>query len=195
MLKNHDYKCIYQKVGCPILLTAKPKQTNTMWIEHIQPYSKGGSDGIPNLLPACQFCNQSKGTKTVEEYCDVDGGQCSEYIQSLLGGTERIYELTDETFNEFIQSGLQLVLYYYTATCPACIAAHPRFEELSESEKYEHFEFGKINVSHGSVNASHVRRIPHFELFVKERVVFSGCNLAELRRQMDRYPRKRSIGV
>lgn len=37
-------------------------------IDHINPKTKGGSNDLSNLLPACWICNSSKSYKTLEEY-------------------------------------------------------------------------------------------------------------------------------
>src|SRR5687768_14667269 len=37
-------------------------------VEHMIPLCRGGTDDIENLVPACSYCNQDKGTKTVEEW-------------------------------------------------------------------------------------------------------------------------------
>jgi 5-methylcytosine-specific restriction endonuclease McrA len=37
-------------------------------IDHLIPLSRGGSNGVENLAPACLSCNSSKGAKTYEEY-------------------------------------------------------------------------------------------------------------------------------
>lgn len=37
-------------------------------IDHIHPVSRGGSDDMVNLQTLCQSCNNSKGTKTMEEW-------------------------------------------------------------------------------------------------------------------------------
>jgi hypothetical protein len=37
-------------------------------IEHIVPLCRGGSDDIENLVPACAYCNQAKGTLLLEEW-------------------------------------------------------------------------------------------------------------------------------
>lgn len=36
-------------------------------VDHVMPLSKGGSDGIENLVIACPTCNMSKGTKLPQE--------------------------------------------------------------------------------------------------------------------------------
>lgn len=37
-------------------------------VDHQTPRSRGGSDDISNLVPACAECNVSKGSMTVEEW-------------------------------------------------------------------------------------------------------------------------------
>lgn len=36
--------------------------------DHLVPLSRGGTDSLSNLVPACKPCNSRKGTKTVEEF-------------------------------------------------------------------------------------------------------------------------------
>lgn len=36
--------------------------------DHMVPYSRGGSNDINNIVPACQHCNSKKGTRTAIEY-------------------------------------------------------------------------------------------------------------------------------
>lgn len=40
----------------------------SMDLDHAIPRTRGGSNHIDNLLPACQPCNNRKGVKTVEEF-------------------------------------------------------------------------------------------------------------------------------
>ncbi|WP_369696836.1 HNH endonuclease [Streptomyces sp. XD-27] len=36
--------------------------------EHVLPISRGGTDGIGNLVPACADCNLAKGDQTITEW-------------------------------------------------------------------------------------------------------------------------------
>lgn len=37
-------------------------------IEHVIPWSLGGSDNIENLVPSCKPCNREKATRSIEEW-------------------------------------------------------------------------------------------------------------------------------
>ena len=37
-------------------------------IEHVIPLTRGGVDDVRNLVPSCNYCNQSKGAKLTEEW-------------------------------------------------------------------------------------------------------------------------------
>jgi 5-methylcytosine-specific restriction endonuclease McrA len=56
VLERDNYICFY----CGI-----PKATH---VDHITPVSKAGSDELSNLISACQNCNLSKGSKSVQEF-------------------------------------------------------------------------------------------------------------------------------
>lgn len=53
---KHKGKCVY----CG--------STDTIQIDHVRPVSRGGSDDITNLVPACQSCNKAKGAQTAAEF-------------------------------------------------------------------------------------------------------------------------------
>jgi 5-methylcytosine-specific restriction endonuclease McrA len=59
LLKKFEFKCFY----CATILT---KQTRTL--DHKLPLSRGGTNEIENLVPACRRCNHRKGKKTAEEF-------------------------------------------------------------------------------------------------------------------------------
>jgi hypothetical protein len=37
-------------------------------IDHVVPWSEGGTHHLSNLVPSCRRCNRHKGTKSLEEY-------------------------------------------------------------------------------------------------------------------------------
>ena len=43
------------------------KQTE-LHVEHVMPLSRGGTNRIANVVPACSPCNRDKGTLTVDEW-------------------------------------------------------------------------------------------------------------------------------
>lgn len=44
------------------------KQSNATDVEHMLPICRGGTNDYDNLCMACQYCNNSKGKRTVEEF-------------------------------------------------------------------------------------------------------------------------------
>lgn len=46
-------------------------QDDSLAVDHIRPLNRGGSNHIANLLPACQACNSTKGTRTWSEWYPV----------------------------------------------------------------------------------------------------------------------------
>ena len=57
VLAKHGHRCAYcDAEGVPLNL------------DHVHPRSRGGSDRVSNLVPACVPCNQAKGSRPVEEF-------------------------------------------------------------------------------------------------------------------------------
>ena len=57
-LQEHDNRCTY----CGVDLEDSPTR------DHDIPVSRGGTNYIDNIVPACRACNSTKNTKTGEEY-------------------------------------------------------------------------------------------------------------------------------
>jgi hypothetical protein len=68
----HEYTCVY----CGELKTLGP--------DHVLPLSRGGSNNIENILPACKSCNCTKGTKTLEEFLATLTPEHVDEIQTRL---------------------------------------------------------------------------------------------------------------
>lgn len=49
---------------CSITLNYENKRTpNGAWVDHVTPYSKGGTNEQSNLVVCCRTCNISKGNR------------------------------------------------------------------------------------------------------------------------------------
>lgn len=53
-------KEIFEKGNCKCYLCGKDLDFVKFTVDHVQPYSKGGSNDISNLLPSCESCNLLK---------------------------------------------------------------------------------------------------------------------------------------
>jgi hypothetical protein len=43
-------------------------------LDHIKPYSKGGSNSESNLICACKKCNSSRGNRSLKVFCESVAG-------------------------------------------------------------------------------------------------------------------------
>ena len=59
------WRCFY--CGRPVHEAAQPIQ-DSLTRDHLIPLSRGGSNDIGNIVPACFNCNRLKGTMTIEEF-------------------------------------------------------------------------------------------------------------------------------
>src|SRR5947209_9274613 len=56
-------------------------------VDHSVPVSRGGTDYLRNLWPACVACNSEKGTLTGSEYSRyLSGGRSSSGLGEVIGG-------------------------------------------------------------------------------------------------------------
>jgi len=57
-------------------------------VDHVIPYSKGGTEDLDNLVLCCQSCNSGKGVKSLEEYVQYRLDKGLPVAPWLLGGAE-----------------------------------------------------------------------------------------------------------
>ena len=55
-----------------------------MTMDHVKPKSKGGSNGIQNLRPACSRCNSEKGSMSVSKWMAIRGSRRVKYSKSVI---------------------------------------------------------------------------------------------------------------
>ena len=75
---QYNNKCVY----CGKVTKLTP--------DHVLPLSRGGSNSIQNILPACKHCNSAKGAKTFDEYV--------EYVRRFIPDYTP-YTLTENNIN------------------------------------------------------------------------------------------------
>lgn len=67
-----DLKAIFVSHGrCPVCDTIVDGVNLKWWLEHATPLSRGGKHSEENLVYTCNKCNNSKSTKTLEEFCGM----------------------------------------------------------------------------------------------------------------------------
>lgn len=65
------YIC-HEPIDITIPRTGK-KSKDSLWPDHVIPMSRGGENTIRNVRPCHRSCNESKGTKTYDEYIIYKG--------------------------------------------------------------------------------------------------------------------------
>jgi 5-methylcytosine-specific restriction endonuclease McrA len=58
-------------------------------VDHVIPHSRGGGNGLDNLLAACASCNASKGDLTPEEWAERDNLNFPPWWNQNLRGEHR----------------------------------------------------------------------------------------------------------
>jgi len=84
---------------------------------------------------------------------------------------DKVPELTNGEFDEFIKKGLVLV-DFYADWCMPCLMMAPVIDELSEKLKGK-IKFGKVNVedNQGLAQKFHIISIPNMKLFRDGRII------------------------
>ena len=74
-------RAIYQRTkpncyicGLPIDYTAGRTDPRSLTVDHIVPFSKGGSDTLDNYQPACRDCNSKKRARVYAPVVRRSGG-------------------------------------------------------------------------------------------------------------------------
>lgn len=65
MLERYRHSCAY----CEVKLAPWGREfPNSLQWDHVLPLSKGGSDGVGNLLPVCRQCNRNKSARFLSDW-------------------------------------------------------------------------------------------------------------------------------
>lgn len=68
-----QWEAKFFRCGCACVYCGEPLTLARATKDHLTPTSRGGSDAIENLAPACFVCNAKKGNKTFEEFFAARG--------------------------------------------------------------------------------------------------------------------------
>ncbi len=89
LLIEHGHRCRY----CDT-----PDSVARLTADHAIPLSRGGSNLIENIVPACLSCNDRKGTKTEEEYVALILSRIQSEVSDLLEQSRAIRAHAREWF-------------------------------------------------------------------------------------------------
>jgi len=64
-INNELRKRVYSKTNGKCIYCAEAITLESMHVDHLYPFSKGGSNDIHNLMPSCRYCNLHKSDKLV----------------------------------------------------------------------------------------------------------------------------------
>lgn len=59
---------IYTKYDGHCAYCGRKIKQKAMTVDHLMPQSKGGGNGIENLMPSCRECNHAKGADIIETF-------------------------------------------------------------------------------------------------------------------------------
>lgn len=72
--KNHR-QLLWEEATGHCIYCGHPVKLEEMEVDHIEPLSRGGSNGMENKVCSCPHCNAAKGNLTLEAFLDSMGTQ------------------------------------------------------------------------------------------------------------------------
>lgn len=108
VLHDYGYRCWY----CGMELvdrwgTLNPDGEDSATIDHFVPLSRGGTNALDNLVPACRSCNGAKGSQTVEEFRYTCRREVFAAIRTREWLERALEEQTLGPFTEVIQAAIE----------------------------------------------------------------------------------------
>ncbi len=91
LAKEHGYKCFYCKTKFAY---------SVLIIEHIVPFSRGGTNDMNNTILACDSCNSSKHNQLIEEWFERN-----DFRVASLYREYRYRKTISNTLRKMIDSG------------------------------------------------------------------------------------------
>ena len=67
-LSNLERIMVYEKMNGHCAYCGTPLKFKEMQVDHVKPFSMGGTNTLDNLLPACRSCNHYKSNCTLESF-------------------------------------------------------------------------------------------------------------------------------
>ena len=92
-IRQEKRLAIYMRDGLAcVYCLASVEDGEILTLDHLKVYSKGGSNHESNLVTACKTCNSSRGTKSVQAFCNLfeDGGQV---LKDVRNASKRILDM------------------------------------------------------------------------------------------------------
>ena len=62
-------RAIKEHFDCQCVYCGKNYELHELTLDHVKPRCRGGEDLTTNVVPACQKCNQGKGSSNWKEWC------------------------------------------------------------------------------------------------------------------------------
>lgn len=95
-IRQEKRLAIYLRDGmaCAYCGATVEDESTVLTLDHLRPYSTGGSNAAKNLVTACRRCNSSRGTRSWREFAVavadyMNHGMTSKSIVNFIGKTVR----------------------------------------------------------------------------------------------------------